>query len=120
LKRGERSKPTTGVSTNAMAISMKEASHMADVQELGCIVCRKMYGQFRDAEIHHLVDKKRDHFRVLPLCMEHHRGGKDSGDFISRHPYKARFEKAYGSEQSLLDLVKERLEDRIDFDDLPF
>jgi len=101
-------------------INMKEASHMADVQELGCIVCSKMWGQFRDAEIHHLVDKKRDHFRVLPLCMEHHRGGKDSGDFISRHPYKARFEKAYGSEQSLLDLVKERLEDRIDFDDLPF
>jgi len=103
-----------------MGINMKEASHMADVQELGCIVCRKMYGHFRDAEIHHLVDKKRDHFRVLPLCMEHHRGGKDSGYFISRHPYKARFEKAYGSEQSLLKLVKERLEDRIDFDDLPF
>ena len=52
--------------------------------------------------------------------MEHHRGGNDSGDFISRHPYKARFEKAYGSEQSLLKLVEERLEDRIDFDDLPF
>ena len=91
LKRGERSKPTTGLSTNAMAISMKEASHMADVQELGCIVCWKMYSQFRDAEIHHLVDKKKkDHFRVLPLCMEHHRGGKDSGDFISRHPFYRR------------------------------
>jgi len=101
-------------------VSMKEASHMADVQELGCIVCRKMYGNFRDAEIHHLVDKKRDHFRVLPLCMEHHRGGKDSGMFISRHPYKKRFEEAYGSEISLLELVKEKLKDEIDFDDLPF
>ena len=103
-----------------MGTSMKEASHMADVQELGCIVCHKMYGQYRDAEIHHLVDKKRDHFRVLPLCMEHHRGGKDSGMFVSRHPYKKRFEKAYGSELDLLDLVQIKLEQEIDYDDVPF
>ena len=99
---------------------MASANHLSDVQELGCIVCRKMYGNFRDAEIHHLVDKKRDHFRVLPLCMEHHRGGKDSGMFISRHPYKARFEKKYGSEADLLELVGVMLEQEIDYDDLPF
>jgi hypothetical protein len=40
--------------------------------------------------------------------------------FISRHPYKKRFEEAYGSEISLLELVKEKLKDEIDFDDLPF
>jgi len=105
-----------------MAISMKEANHLAEVQELGCIVCLKIYGQYRDAEIHHLVDKKRDHFRVLPLCMEHHRGGSDGtkNSFISRHPYKKRFEKAYGSELDLLDLVQVKLEEEIDYDDLPF
>jgi len=103
-----------------MGISMAEANHMAEVQELGCIVCNKMYSQYRDSEIHHLVDQKRSHYRVLPLCYEHHRGGKDSGMFISRHPYKKRFEKAYGSELDLLDLLESKIKEQIDYDDLPF
>ena len=37
--------------------------------------------------------------------MEHHRGGKDSGMFVSRHPYKKRFEQAYSSEIDLLEEV---------------
>ena len=38
---------------------------------------------------------------------------------ISRHPYKARFEKAYGTEEELLQEVN-RLLHTHDYDDLPF
>ena len=42
---------------------------------------------------------------ILPLCFDHHRGGKDAEPIISRHPWKKRFEKAYGTEQELLNQV---------------
>lgn len=88
-----------------MGISMAEANHMAEVVELGCIVCTKVHGVTSPAEIHHIVgDGKRSHFKVLPLCFHHHRGGKDE-EPISRHPYKARFVEAYGTEQDLLNEV---------------
>ena len=81
-----------------------EQEHMDNVRRLGCLICRR-YGKRRNAEIHHVYGKtkKDSHFKVLPLCYEHHRGFlyKDGGP-ISRHPYKARFEKKYGKEVELL------------------
>ena len=84
----------------------KEKKHMDRVSQLGCIVCylQGFYGV--PAEIHHIEGKTKidTHFKVLPLCFEHHRMGSDM-EPISRHPYKARFEKAYGTENELLELV---------------
>ena len=84
----------------------KEKKHMDRVSQLGCIVCylQGFYGV--PAEIHHIEGKTKPetHFKVLPLCFEHHRMGSDM-EPISRHPYKARFEKAYGTEYELLELV---------------
>ena len=84
----------------------KEKKHMDRVSQLGCIVCylQGFYGV--PAEIHHIEGKTKPdtHFKVLPLCFEHHRMGSDM-EPISRHPYKARFEKAYGTENELLELV---------------
>jgi len=84
----------------------KEKKHMDRVSQLGCIVCylQGFYGV--PAEIHHIEGKTKTdtHFKVLPLCFEHHRMGSDM-EPISRHPYKARFEKAYGTEYELLELV---------------
>jgi hypothetical protein len=84
----------------------KEKKHMDRVSQLGCIVCylQGFYGV--PAEIHHIEGKTKPdtHFKVLPLCFEHHRMGSDM-EPISRHPYKARFEKAYGTEYKLLELV---------------
>ena len=87
--------------------NMKEASHMADVIELGCIVCLNK-GFSNPAEIHHTQGKTKPdaHLMVLPLCFEHHRKGGDK-EPISRHPYKKRFEKAYGTEEELLKQVEE-------------
>tara|TARA_R110002020_G_scaffold363669_4_gene575970 strand:- start:1927 stop:2265 length:339 start_codon:yes stop_codon:yes gene_type:complete len=101
-----------------------EADRMADVAELGCIVCFNQ-GIRNLAEIHHIdgKTKKGAHLKVLPLCYEHHRKGNDK-EPISRHPYKKRFETAYGTEEKLLEQVDELLK-KIDgeydyLDNLPF
>ena len=88
-----------------------EKEHMSKVQQLGCIVCRNLGFLGTPAEIHHVFGKtkKHTHMMVLPLCPSHHRyGGYEEP--ISRHPYKARFEAAYGTEENLLKQVKNLLE----------
>lgn len=84
----------------------KEAEHMEAVSELGCIVCLNTTGVKVPAEIHHVIGKTKPnaHFSVLPLCFEHHRKGNRFRP-ISRHPYKKRFEDAYGTEEELLKQV---------------
>ena len=68
--------------------------------------------------------KKDTHFKVLPLCFEHHRRGGDK-EPISRHPYKARFVAAYGTEEQLLAEVNDQIqylkdEPLVDWDEIPF
>tara|TARA_R110002012_G_scaffold239868_1_gene413939 strand:- start:170 stop:421 length:252 start_codon:yes stop_codon:yes gene_type:complete len=79
---------------------------MDSVSQLGCIVCRLQGFYGVPAEIHHIEGKTKldTHFKVLPLCFEHHRMGSDK-EPISRHPYKKRFVDAYGSEEELLQVV---------------
>jgi len=83
-----------------------ERLHMERVAELGCIVCRMRGFPGCPAEIHHVEGRTKPdaHLKVLPLCYHHHRGGKDA-EPISRHPYKHRFQEAYGTEQRLLSEV---------------
>ena len=90
--------------------TVAEQNHMDNVRQLGCIVCRLQGFYGVPAEIHHIEGKTKinTHFKILPLCFEHHRMGSDK-EPISRHPYKARFEKAYGSEYELLDIVNSLL-----------
>ena len=87
-----------------------ERRHMDAVTNLGCVVCLLHYRSFSPAEIHHVFGKTRkdSHLFVLPLCFSHHREGNAEG-MISRHPYKARFQAAYGSEEELLQVVKNLL-----------
>ena len=91
-----------------------EKEHMRKVSAIGCIVCRKQGLGYVPAEIHHIIGKtKKDcHMKVLPLCFDHHRRGNDS-EPISRHPWKKRFEKAYGTEESLLQDVENILQSDI-------
>ena len=93
-----------------------DKKHLDQVAEIGCIVCKNVYFCYSPAEIHHIVEgsrRKGDQF-VIPLCVPHHRGGSDgaNGQFVSRHPYKSRFEAAYGSESDLLEQVRRILDDR--------
>lgn len=91
-----------------------EREWMDAARELGCIVCLLQYGQTPPAAIHHLDGKTKPdaHFKTIGLCYNHHQGGESEGDFISIHPWKKRFQDAYGREDELLEQVKQRLGDR--------
>ena len=131
MSNGARSVQTLAPNKSGMALkgrtpTAKEKAHMERVVAMGCIVCYGRGFPRVPAEIHHIDGKtKKDcHFKVLPLCFEHHRQG-NSKEPISRHPYKKRFENKYGTEDQLLDKVREfiRLDkyyDGEDYDDLPF
>lgn len=49
---------------------------MAEVVELGCLVCRRLGQPNVPAELHHVAEGsgQRSDFAVVPLCQEHHRG----------------------------------------------
>ena len=58
-----------------------EQAHKAALSELGCMVCRKLYGPHDPApvELHHQRGGrggwgKGDYTTLIPLCYEHHRG----------------------------------------------
>ena len=99
---------------NALNLKMKgrnpskeEKEYMDKVQQLGCIVCANRGYPNVPAEIHHTRGKtvKDAHLYVIPLCPAHHRYGGHT-EPISRHPYKKRFEDAYGTEAELLEQVR--------------
>ena len=85
----------------------EEKEYMDKVQQLGCIVCANRGYPNVPAEIHHTRGKtvKDAHLYVIPLCPSHHRYGGHT-EPISRHPYKKRFEDAYGTEAELLEQVQ--------------
>lgn len=89
----------------------QEQAWMGRAQASGCIVCWLQFGVMAPAEIHHLKsgDRRMGHLFTIPLCEAHHRGGAGDGLFISRHPWKRRFEKAYGAELDLLEEVRLRI-----------
>lgn len=82
---------------------------MDAIAQLPCVVCSS-----RPVEIHHLLrgGRRIGHLSSIPLCAPHHRGGSEHPPFISRHPFKARFEKAYGTEGELLELTRQIVRDR--------
>lgn len=93
-----------------VAPTAQEAAWMAAISQF-CIVCHLQHGTRAPAEIHHLKDGDRriGHLHSIGLCTAHHRGGAGSGPFISRHPWKARFEAAYGAELELLAALRQLL-----------
>lgn len=79
--------------------------HNALAEYVGCIACRQS-GVFSNwVSIHHIDGRTKDyaHWYVLPLCAGHHQDG--TGHEILKgfavHPYKARFEKLYGTQHDL-------------------
>lgn len=76
-------------------------------ETVGCIACRKM-GIFNTHCLPHHIDgrtKAHAHWYVISLCAGHH---QDMGKgLLAVHPYKARFEEAYGKQ---IDLFAECLE----------
>jgi hypothetical protein len=84
-----------------------EQAHLDAVQALGCLVCRGV------AEIHHVrslrgVRIRRNHMLVLLLCPTHHRTGPEG---VAFHAGSREWQRIHGSEESLLAVVDQRLQE---------
>lgn len=81
-----------------------EKVHWSRVAALGCIACRKDGLHNPMVSIHHVDGRTKAgaHMRVLPLCAGHHQDGTGAAGLIAVHPWKARFEARYGTQESLL------------------
>lgn len=83
---------------------------MDRICQLGCVVCRLVYGVFSPAVPHHILSgsKRKGHLWTIPLCDPgHHQNPKEG--MIARHPTKARFEAAYGTEEELLEKTRQMI-----------
>ena len=70
--------------------------------EIGCVACMKD-GRFNPhVSIHHVDGRTKPgcHRLVLPLCGSHHQD--DGSGVLAVHPWKARFEKLYGTQEELM------------------
>lgn len=81
-----------------------ETAWMDWIVAYGCIACRLDGLTSPRPAVHHMLrgGQRIGHLFTLPLCDPgHHQGGQAAG-MVSRHPWKARFEQRYGSEDFLL------------------
>ena len=82
----------------------EERQWMSTIGNIGCIVCYLAGHPHTPGEVHHILSGGRriGHLHSIYLCSPgHHRNG-DGKVKISRHPFKERFEAAYGTEEALL------------------
>lgn len=90
--------------------SAQERRFMDAVGKLPCIACLQDGIRNDHVLIHHIDGRTKlgAHTKVLPLCAAHHQ--HDDADPMERvgvHPYKARFEREYGRQESLLEQVRD-------------
>lgn len=96
--KGEAAKPGKRTPTKA------EREWLDAIVAYGCIACRIDGSGIVPPAVHHILrgGLRMGHLFTLPLCDPgHHQNGAASGK-VSRHPWKARFERRYGSEDFLL------------------
>lgn len=96
--KGEKAQPGKRAPT-------AEARRWMDfIVSFGCIACWIDGMAPRPACIHHILrgGVRMGHLHTIPLCDPgHHQGGEPLG-LVSRHPWRARFEAKYGTEEELL------------------
>lgn len=92
-----------------------EADFQDAARELGCIACLVSGYPRADGDIHHILSGGRriSEMDVLCLCPAHHRTGGGHGRFISRHPWRTRFEAAYSTEKNLLAIIRRMVQERM-------
>lgn len=83
-----------------------EKAYMAKVADLGCIICGNNH-----VVIHHITTLRgfggrASHYDVLPLCVQHHDGGKLG---VAVHAGVKTWEAKFGTQIELLEKVKELL-----------
>lgn len=85
-----------------------EKAHQEKVASFGCIACLLDGVENMHVSIHHVNGRTKPgaHMQVLALCAGHHQDGTGQDKtLIAVHPYKARFERAYGTQKELLERV---------------
>lgn len=94
------------------APTAEERRHMAAVAALGCCVCRREFGIYSPAAIHHTDGKTKPgaHMRVLPLCGSHHQTG---GYGVALHAGRVEWERLYGTQDELIEWTNGRLKDGV-------
>jgi len=82
-----------------------DKERMNAIAQMPCIVCLLYFNAETPAGVHHLVEAGRrlGHQFTIPLCHPHHGAEIRSAVLVSRHPYKAEFERRYGTEAFLLE-----------------
>jgi hypothetical protein len=93
-----------------------ERAWMDAITQIGCIVCL-LFERVPGAPgcPHHLLTdggRRRGHLDTICLCDPGHHQNSPTPAKVSRHPNKARFEKAYGTEESLLERSRRIVEVR--------
>lgn len=87
------------------AVTSEEKELWDRMASLGCIACLRE-GVFEpDVSIHHIDGRTKSgcHKMVLPLCASHHQDGTGKNPhYIAVHPWKARFENRFGTQQELI------------------
>lgn len=93
-----------GMKTKQRAVTPEEKALWDKLAGLGCIACAKDGHYNPHVSIHHIDGRTKPgcHKLVLPLCAGHHQDGTGAPGLIAVHPWKARFEKTYGSQLELL------------------
>ena len=88
-------------------MTIAEKAWMDDLTTLGCIVCCQQGHPGTPAEIHHVLfaGRRQSDLETIGLCPGHHRTNDEPGK-ISRHPWRKRFEAAYGTEAELLQATR--------------
>ena len=83
--------------------------HYKKLVEFGCVVCKREYGVYSTPCIHHITGggmgrKSNSLTHTLPLCHEHHQGSEGI-----HHLGNKVWEEKYGSQEELLQYIKEKI-----------
>lgn len=95
-----------------------EREWMDAITEIGCIACLCMGYSGVPGAVHHLKSGGRriDHLHTICLCDPgHHQNPPAGSGKVPRHPFKARFEDEYGTEEELLRKTRALVEARRQF-----
>lgn len=88
-----------------------EKAWMDAIVDHGCVCCKMLGRPKTPAMVHHIVKgwRRMGHLFTIPLCYGHHHAGRYDDDFVSIHPYKARWEKLFGKELDILAKLQEEI-----------
>jgi hypothetical protein len=110
---GKTVKPYRALKTRQRPVSPAEKELWSlMVKIVGCVACFIDGNPNHYCSIHHIDGRTKPdcHKQVLPLCAGHHQDGTgEDKTMIAVHPWVARFEARYGSQEDLLATVMNKL-----------